>query len=198
MISVGGKLLALAIAGALFTGIGSAYAAATITGADIVDGTIQSVDIGSRQVANVDLATDAVDGAKIKNLSIRNGDLGNDIVTSGKIKDGTIATMDLGNGIVTGQKIQGITKLMFLEMTTTHTLGPQEMATFGQGISGLEFGDNVIATANPECSGCELVLVNASVQDEEGPALEITAKNDGTTSISDVDVQYSIIVYSIG
>lgn len=91
------KLVIIAVVGTLLAGsFGGAWAAATITGADIVD----------KSITAIDLATDSVDGAKIKNLSIKTGDLGDGIVTSGKIKDATIQKHDLAPGILpTGASI---------------------------------------------------------------------------------------------
>jgi hypothetical protein len=120
-----------------------AWAVATITGADIVDGSIQSVDIGDKQVGNVDLATDSVDGSKIKNLSIKTGDLADGIVTSGKIKDGTIQKQDLSPNVVNPS---GVTKVVF--GTCTVLLSAQ---AHGDGFDkcapapGVQLSDKIIA-----------------------------------------------------
>lgn len=105
------KILIFGTIGALLIGsFTGAWAVATITGADIIDGSIKSLDIGDKTVANVDLATDAVDGNKIKNGSIKNLDLATDVVTSPKIKDGTIQKQDLSSSVVTPG---GVSKVIF-------------------------------------------------------------------------------------
>jgi hypothetical protein len=85
------RVLIVGVIGALIVGsFSGAWAAATITGADIVD----------KSIGNVDLAADSVDGSKIKNLSIKTSDLGDGIITSGKLKDGTIQREDMGAGVL--------------------------------------------------------------------------------------------------
>ena len=64
-----------------------AYAAATITSADIVDGTIRSVDIGSGEVKTSDVGNGQVTSAKIKDGNVMTSDLANDAVTSDKLAD---------------------------------------------------------------------------------------------------------------
>lgn len=138
------KILIFGIIGALLVGtFTGAWAVATITGLDIVDGSIKSIDIGDKTVANIDLATDAVDGNKIKNASIKNGDLASDIVTSPKIKDGTIQKQDLSSTVVIPG---GVSKVIF--GTCTVLLSAQAN---GEGFDkcapapGVQLSDKIIA-----------------------------------------------------
>ena len=62
-----------------------AFAADTVGSIDIIDESIQSVDIKNGQVKNADLAASAV--------------------TSGKLKDGEVKTADISNGAVTESKL---------------------------------------------------------------------------------------------
>src|SRR5688572_16005140 len=62
-----------------------AYAANTIGSADIIDNSIQSVDVKDAQIKTADLAGNAV--------------------TSGKLKDGEVKTSDLANGAVARAKL---------------------------------------------------------------------------------------------
>ena len=57
------------------------YAVPTIRSADIVNETIQSVDIKNGEVKNADLANDAVTSPKIKNGEVKTEDLAGDAVT---------------------------------------------------------------------------------------------------------------------
>lgn len=70
-----------------------AYAAATITSADIVDETIQSIDI--------------------KNGEVKTTDIGNNAVTSAKIKEGEIKAEDIAANAVGASELQGVSKLIF-------------------------------------------------------------------------------------
>lgn len=152
------------VIGALIAGsvVSGAWAAATITGADIVDGTIQSIDIGDKTVANIDLATDAVDGAKIKNLSIKTGDLGDATVTSGKIKDGTIQKQDIASGVLPAGSNTIIVGTCDIQIVADANGGE------GSGtckVPGLKDGDHVVATLNHFMEG-SIVLLDVHSSDD--------------------------------
>lgn len=55
---------------------GTAYAAATVTGADIVDATISGQDVADRGLAGRDVAYNTIDGYNIKDGSVSVNDLG--------------------------------------------------------------------------------------------------------------------------
>ena len=166
-----------------------AWASATITGFDIVDGSIKSIDIGDRTVANVDLATDAVDGSKIKNLSISNSDLGDGIVTSGKIKDGTIQRQDIASGVMPA----GATNVIY---GTCHINIISEANGFAFGscpVPGVVIGDAVVGnvaglgdagefdvklesltTQTGDCDPCENGLIHWIVKNDGSEPINIT------------------------
>lgn len=81
-----------------------ASAAAAITSADIVDGTIRSVDIGSGEVKTSDIGNGHVTSAKIKDGNVMTTDLANNAVTSGKLADGAVTLEKLGTGVADGLK----------------------------------------------------------------------------------------------
>jgi len=90
-LKIGGIIVAAFIAGAFVASPElRAYAAATVTSADIVDGTIQSIDIGTGQVKNSDIGASAVTNSKI----------GNSAVTSSKIADGAIGYADVSRNLI--------------------------------------------------------------------------------------------------
>jgi|SRR5205809_7409040 len=90
-LKIGGIVVAAFIAGAFVASPElRAYAAATVTSADIVDGTIQSIDIGTGQVKNSDIGASAVTNSKI----------GNSAVTSSKIADGAIGYADVSRNLI--------------------------------------------------------------------------------------------------
>jgi hypothetical protein len=65
-VKIGAIIAAAFIAGAFVASPQlRAYAAATIGSADIIDGSIQSVDIGTSQVKAADIAPDAVGGSEL-------------------------------------------------------------------------------------------------------------------------------------
>ena len=95
-LKIGGMVVAAFIAGAFIASPElRAYAAATVTSADIVDGTIQSIDIGSGQVKNSDIAGSAVTGSKIASNA----------VTTNKIADGQVMAADIAADAVSNSKL---------------------------------------------------------------------------------------------
>ena len=109
-LKIGGIIVAAFIAGAFVASPElRAYAAATVTSADIVDGTIQSIDIGSGQVKNSDIAGSAVTGSKIASNA----------VTTNKIADGQVMAADIAADAVGASEIKGASKLNFATCSTT-------------------------------------------------------------------------------
>src|SRR3954452_15331826 len=90
------SFLALTIA----LGTGGAYAANTIGSDDIIDESIQAVDLKNLEVKNADLALGAVNSSRIANGSIANIDLAADSVDGSKILNGGIANADLATDSV--------------------------------------------------------------------------------------------------
>ena len=85
------SFLALTIA----LGTGTAYAANTIGSDDIIDESIQGIDIKNGQVRSAD----------ILNGGVGSVDLGADSVSATQIADGAVGTLDLGGNAVTGAKV---------------------------------------------------------------------------------------------
>src|SRR4051794_27754683 len=77
---------------ALFVALGgtSAYAAAAITGADVVDESLTSADLKDGQVKAPEIASAAVGSAEIAPLAVTNARLGAGSVTNGKLGDGSV------------------------------------------------------------------------------------------------------------
>src|SRR5690606_6885431 len=69
---------------------GTAWAAATITSADIVNETVRGVDIKNGEVRNAELANSAVTSAKIANRTILARDIAPGNVRTEEIRNGTI------------------------------------------------------------------------------------------------------------
>src|SRR3954452_4482867 len=81
------SMIALTVA----VGTGGAYAANTIGSDDIIDESIQSVDIKNGQVKTADIAGNAVNSNRIVDGEVANADLGADAVDGSKVLDGAIA-----------------------------------------------------------------------------------------------------------
>src|SRR4051812_20877917 len=87
-------------------GTGGAYAANTIGSADIIDESIQSVDIKNGEVKNPDLGANSVTSSRIATGNVFNSDLANDAVTSGKVAANSLTSSDLGPDSVTGSELK--------------------------------------------------------------------------------------------
>lgn len=77
-------------------GTGTAYAAATITGADIVNGSLTSADIAGNSIGS----------GIVKNNSLKSEDVLNATITGADIAGATITHAEIANGTVRGQEIQ--------------------------------------------------------------------------------------------
>src|SRR3954454_23197423 len=74
---------------------GGAYAANTIGSDDIIDESIQSVDIKNGEVKNEDLIGSAVTSSKILDGHVLTADIGTGAIDSSKILDATIGNVDI-------------------------------------------------------------------------------------------------------
>lgn len=96
-------------------GMPSAYAVATIRSADIVDGEVKAVDLGSNAVRSPkildgevhaeDLGANSVRGTKVLDRSISNQDLSSDSVNADKVVDGSLGGTEISDGSVTGYDV---------------------------------------------------------------------------------------------
>jgi hypothetical protein len=94
---------------------GTAYAAITVTGENIVDGSITSADIGTSEVKTTNLAPDgvttdklatsAVTGSKVYDESLTGNDVKNGSLTGLDVTDGLLSGADLADNSVTGEDI---------------------------------------------------------------------------------------------
>ena len=101
---------------ALFSGLGGgAYAAATITGADIVDGSVTSADVEDHTltgfdvldgtVAGSDLAWKSVNGNKVVDGSLSGLDIGANALNAGHLKDGSVGSSEIADSSVGSSEI---------------------------------------------------------------------------------------------
>jgi hypothetical protein len=131
-----------------------AYAAATITSADIVNSTIQSEDIKNGQVKNADLGSNAVTGGKVLNGTLGYGDLSRSFVIvehrddcdcggTGWDPDGTSNTEILYDSRITPDSV----------VVMTGIYGPTNYSTL---IEDPEWGSVKIYFAAPAPDGFEI------------------------------------------
>src|SRR4051794_8547015 len=85
---------------------GTAYAANTIGSSDIIDESIQSVDIKNGEVKNPDLGTNSVTSSRIATGNVFNSDLANDAVNGAKVAANSLTASDLGPDSVTGSELK--------------------------------------------------------------------------------------------
>lgn len=110
-----------------------AFAANTVGSADIINNTIQSVDIKDGAVNTPDLASNAV--------------------TAVKIKDGEVKAAEIATDAVGAAEIQGVTKLLFGQCVLS---SDESIEVVNAGdffvkdcvISGVDSDDSAIATIN--------------------------------------------------
>jgi hypothetical protein len=108
------------------------YAANTVGSADIINNSIQSVDIKDGEVKTDDIAPGAI------------GSL--------RIKDNDVKAQDLAPDSVGGSELQGVTKLLFGQCNTSDVVGLPALdggfIVTRCSISGADTDDSVIATLN--------------------------------------------------
>jgi hypothetical protein len=86
---------------ALFTGLsGGAYAAATITGADILDSTIESVDVRNGTLSTHDIADGAVGTFDLQQSSVTSGKVADESLTGSDVAFGTLTGYDVADGSI--------------------------------------------------------------------------------------------------
>jgi hypothetical protein len=148
-----------------------AFAANTVGSADIINNSIQSVDIKDGQVTTNDIAPSAI------------GSL--------RIKDNDVKAQDIAPDAVGASELQGVTKLIFAECLASYAgLSEGGGAIFDCSVPGAAAGDKAIALTNTGIA-CNSIT-QAFVMDDKVRLLFRNHCTGGTaSSIGDV----SIIVY---
>jgi hypothetical protein len=88
---------------------GTALAAATITGDDIVDESITGVDIQNSSLESGDVANGSLTGLDVSDGSIASADVVNSSLTGTDVMDGSILTSDIGNTTIIGADVANST-----------------------------------------------------------------------------------------
>ena len=172
------SLLALVVA----LGTGSAYAANTIGSSDIIDESIQSVDI--------------------KNGEVRQGDINDGGVTSHKIADGTVANSDIATGAIGSNSV--LDESLTSSDLGTDSVGATEIAD--NSIDTGEIVDNSLFAADlaPNSVGSSEIAANAvgtsEVANESLTLSDIAgAATNGAISLSGIpNGRCSQVTFNVG
>jgi hypothetical protein len=81
---------------------GSAYAAITVTGENIVDGSITSADIGPSEVKTTNLAPDGVTTDKLGTAAVTGSKVYDESLTGSDVKNGSLTGLDVADGLLGG------------------------------------------------------------------------------------------------
>jgi len=76
---------------------GTAYAAATIGSADVIDGSLRGIDVRDNTLTAADIAPAAIRTSELADGGVRAADIAGGAVTGSKIRNGTIGRVDLGS-----------------------------------------------------------------------------------------------------
>ena len=195
---------------------GTAYAAATITSADIVNATIQQVDIKPNS-----LGTNVIKDNGVKSVDIRDGEItGTDIAATNSIQsnqvapldgdadivDNSITTFDLATDSVDSDEVLdfGLTNqdvgVLFAEVATDATVdnssGSVTAASIGTGLYEVDFGRNIsactaVATIGP--SGASSAAGQVNVADRSGNAEAVFVDTNNTAGTG-ADLPFRLVV----
>jgi hypothetical protein len=165
---------------------GTAYAAITVTGENIVDGSITSADIGTSEVKTTNLAPDgvstdklgtgAVTGSKVDDESLTGNDVKNGSLTGLDVADGLLSGADLADNSVKGEDIN-LEVYRPVDITSeSDSFAKTAEATCAPGYTVLGGGGRVTSSL----SGIEHVVdLTGSSPSSNGQGWRVTASVDG-------------------
>jgi hypothetical protein len=124
-------------------GTGGAYAANTIGSSDIIDESIQSVDIKNGEVKTPDLAAGGVTSGKIADGAVANADVAAGAVDSNSVLDQSLTSSDLATDSVQATEIADgsidsgeiVDNSLFAQDLATDSVGSSELAADAVGTS---------------------------------------------------------------
>ena len=124
-------------------GTGGAYAANTIGSADIIDESIQSVDIKNGEVKTPDLLASGVTSGKIADGAVANADIATGAVDSNSVLDESLTSSDLATNSVNATEIADgsidsgeiVNDSLFSQDLAANSVGSSEIAGDAVGAS---------------------------------------------------------------
>jgi hypothetical protein len=206
------SFLALTIA----LGTGTAYAANTVGSDDIINESIQSVDLKAGGVINSDLGADAVNSAKVLDDSITSADLGtnsvgateiaDDTIDSGEIIDNSLGSQDLASSSVgsaelasdsvTGTKVASesltLSDLLGADRTggISYSMGANACSTLTFGVSGAQVGQVVLMSTTGTVSPGDVVFGPMRVTAANTIVARACNQSSSSVSVSDLGVRF--------
>lgn len=153
-----------------------AYAANTIGSADIIDESIQSIDIKNGEVKAADIASNAI--------------------TAAKIKDGEVKAAEIATDAVGAAELQGVSKLLYGQCKADSTEASKLVSPGSQlfvhcSIAGVDSDDSAVATINGGHVCFDIIRAEPGTND----VLILMENECGTTQQLLPSGQVSIIVY---
>jgi microcystin-dependent protein len=93
---------------ALFLALGgSSYAALSLTGDDIMDGTIGSLDVANNSLRGIDIENGSIRGAEIRDRTLTGDDMFRGSITGQEVANATITGDDIENGTLAARDFGG-------------------------------------------------------------------------------------------
>lgn len=124
-----GKVLA-GTAVVLLATTGTAYAANTVGSSDIINGSIQSIDIKNGTIKSEDILNGTIRGVDILDGTLVSGDILNDTIRSVDVRDETLTSADVLNDTLTADDL------------AANSVGSSEIQT--DAVQATEIADNSI------------------------------------------------------
>jgi hypothetical protein len=179
-------------------GTGGAYAANTIGSDDIIDESIQSVDIKNGEVKGPDLLANAVVSSKIANGTVVNADLAAGAVNSASVLDESLTSSDLATDSVGASEVAanavGTSEVANKSLTTADIAGAAvngaiSLSGIANGrctqvtfnVSGAQVGDSPIVTTRAAIQNGILLYPNRVAAAGQ---VEVNACNFSGTSMT--------------
>jgi hypothetical protein len=200
---MGAFLLAGFVAGAFIASPElRAFAANTVGSADIINNSIQSVDIKDGEVKTVDLGGNAVTSAKIKDGEVKAAEIAADAVGASEIAANAVGSSEIALFAVGADEIapdsvgaselMGVSNLIFAECTVgTLTLNPNVVSTHTCNADGAGPGNVAIAAANGGSSCIAVTRADATGSDH----VLVSLGNICEIPASTANIKIGIIVF---
>jgi len=146
----------------------------TITGDDIADGTVDTVDLANEAVISSkiadgtvtgdDIADDTISGADIANGAIDTAELASEAVTTNKIMTGAVTTSEIATDAVTSVKVQDGAVTEFKLAPSVKPAGVDFVTAASSGVFLAASGgaDTLVAAVTVTAPAAGFVIVNVT------------------------------------
>jgi hypothetical protein len=160
---------------ALFLALGgTAYAAATVTGENIVDGSVKSADIGDGEVNYADIAMNGVHSSKVFDDSLQSQDIRDETLESRDIKSGAVGSAEIATGAVRRSELElghhivtaetNVSEKSWRELTASCPVGETAISA-GLDVKGVGNDEPVIRELYPISSNTWFGLMSTMLDD---------------------------------